>query len=430
MKQEKARFYINYILLFINILLYILITFFIDIDFGSGYKELENIILLALPCFIFLVTSFNLKKEERKQMIFVYLACYFIITLGFVFSNNRSSILINEGIIHKEFNLIPFKSIIELLKSRFGLSFALYNIVGNFLMLTPLSILLPLISDKYKKIKRFLCMVLIISLSIEAIQVLIKLGSFDIDDVILNVGGAVIIFLLFNKTRLFKIVNKLFYEIDIKSNVRSIIYLLLVIISSFFIITRIISIVVYFKDNIVDYSHLACIKDNKTYIGRKDNYEYYSECDYGNSYIRVGNQNYRINDFIQTKKFDDALNDKLKLTKKEIITKAYFDGKINSNALLYRESYSTIYLYRYEKLMVEIDNEIFDFKELLNSSKEYDMSYLHGLTSLSTIDLTDNYIVEKGKYYNIITCGDIYETHSDVFIIDKSIKDYNKVCNQ
>ena len=50
---------------------------------------------------------------------------------------------------------------IDMLNSPLGLKFALYNIIGNFLMLTPLSVLIPLISDKFKKISKFIIGILI-----------------------------------------------------------------------------------------------------------------------------------------------------------------------------------------------------------------------------------------------------------------------------
>ena len=96
----------------------------------------------------------------------------------------------------KDDNLIPFNSIKQLLNSRLGLKFGLYNIAGNFLMLTPLSILLPLISDKFRKFWNMFLVLILTPFIIEISQYLLKLGSFDIDDIILNTSGALILFLI------------------------------------------------------------------------------------------------------------------------------------------------------------------------------------------------------------------------------------------
>ena len=84
-------------------------------------------------------------------------------------------------------------------------------------MLTPLSVLLPLISDKFKKVSKFIIAILILTLSIELIQFIINIGSFDIDDFILNVSGAVLAFVLLTKTKLMNFFNSIFLNINIKN---------------------------------------------------------------------------------------------------------------------------------------------------------------------------------------------------------------------
>ena len=429
--MEKVKKYLSLAILIISIILFILLTFVIDLDLGTGHKELENVILIALSCFIFLITSFNIKKEDRKKILIVYLVCYIIVLLGFILSNNRSSELINQGIMSKDDNLIPFHSIKQLLNSRLGLKFGLYNIVGNFLMLTPLSILLPLISDKFRKFWNMFLVLLLTPLIVEISQYLLKLGSFDIDDIILNTSGALILFLIVNYTKLYDLLHKLFYDVKIKENIKTIIYWILVAISLCFILSRIILIVNNHKNNSVDLSNLSCIKNNETFLARKDNYNYFSKCDYGNGFIIVGNNRYQVKDFIQTKYYNDSMIDKLQLFKKEIITNAYLEGNTTDKVLLYEDQYTKVFLHQYEKLMVEMDNEIYDFKNLLynpSSSTRYDTSYLHSLIEINSINQGEKYSVETGKYFNIITCGDMYDVYSEQYIVDKNINDYASVC--
>ena len=135
--MKVIKKYLNIFIIVMCIILFIFLTFVIDLDLGTGHKELENVILIALPCFIYFVTSFNEKKEDRKKILILYLVCYIIVLLGFILSNNRSSELINQGIMSKDDNLIPFHSIKQLLNSRLGLKFGLYKS----------SILIPLLSN-------------------------------------------------------------------------------------------------------------------------------------------------------------------------------------------------------------------------------------------------------------------------------------------
>ena len=73
--------------------------------------------------------------------------------------------------------------------------------------------LFPIISDK--KRKGVLCAAIIFSLLIEITQLLFALGSTDVDDLIFNVLGAYIGYLLVYQTDLF-ILSK--YDIDIENS--------------------------------------------------------------------------------------------------------------------------------------------------------------------------------------------------------------------
>ncbi|MEY2836509.1 MAG: hypothetical protein RLZZ557_2171 [Bacteroidota bacterium] len=88
-------------------------------------------------------------------------------------------------------NLMPFKTIIPYLLGDYGLLIGGLNLVGNIVLLIPFGLIVPAI---YRPM-RFLTMLLWASLfcfSIESIQALLKIGIFDIDDVILNGLGVMI----------------------------------------------------------------------------------------------------------------------------------------------------------------------------------------------------------------------------------------------
>lgn len=195
--------YINNVIIFISIVYYIYLMFFSDVTLDTGKKELENMIMLAIPCFMLLFYSFNLKdKEERRNILITYFIFYIIAVIGFTGANFRDNVLIDAGISERGINLIPFSTIKQMLISALGLKVGLYNIIGNFLMLTPLAILLPLINNRFMKIRYFLSSIIFFSFSIELIQYIIEIGSFDIDDLILNISGSFIFFLIIIKTKL------------------------------------------------------------------------------------------------------------------------------------------------------------------------------------------------------------------------------------
>jgi glycopeptide antibiotics resistance protein len=88
-------------------------------------------------------------------------------------------------------NWIPFKTIIPYLLGEKGLLIGGINILGNILLLVPIGFIFPFIKVKMAW-KECLLYALLICFSIEGLQVFLRVGIFDIDDVILNVLGVII----------------------------------------------------------------------------------------------------------------------------------------------------------------------------------------------------------------------------------------------
>jgi VanZ family protein len=78
---------------------------------------------------------------------------------------------------------------------------ALLEIGGNFALLMPLGILLPVLSSRFRGPLRILVAVGFISLCIEIVQGTMIAGrAFDADDLILNTAGAVVAYLLIGRS--------------------------------------------------------------------------------------------------------------------------------------------------------------------------------------------------------------------------------------
>jgi len=87
-------------------------------------------------------------------------------------------------------NLLPFRTILAYLRGEKGLMIGGINLIGNIILLIPMGLLLPLVFPKLNW-KRTIVLAAAIGFSIEGIQVLLQIGIFDIDDVILNGLGIV-----------------------------------------------------------------------------------------------------------------------------------------------------------------------------------------------------------------------------------------------
>ena len=99
-------------------------------------------------------------------------------------------------------NLVPFKEITRFLtrKDVLGTKAAIINIGGNILAFVPFGFLIVPIACFYIKSEtgvwgkffRAVLMTLNLSLTIEIIQLISKVGSFDVDDLMLNTLGGII----------------------------------------------------------------------------------------------------------------------------------------------------------------------------------------------------------------------------------------------
>lgn len=96
------------------------------------------------------------------------------------------------------YNLSPFKTVKQFISicknstNPYMVRFSFVNLIGNIVMFVPLGFFLPCLFEKIRTIKRFLLYVTGIILAVEVVQFFTLLGVCDIDDLILNIPGAVI----------------------------------------------------------------------------------------------------------------------------------------------------------------------------------------------------------------------------------------------
>ncbi len=89
-------------------------------------------------------------------------------------------------------NFVPFRTILNYLSGNAGMGVALQNLLGNIVLFVPMGILVPLVFPGLRRLPRIAGTALGTSLALEAFQLFTGLGIFDIDDLVLNVSGAVV----------------------------------------------------------------------------------------------------------------------------------------------------------------------------------------------------------------------------------------------
>jgi glycopeptide antibiotics resistance protein len=66
------------------------------------------------------------------------------------------------------------------------------NLFGNIVMFVPLGVIIPILNKRYLKTAYFIGLIVSILIVVESVQMLTRVGSFDVDDIILNTLGAMI----------------------------------------------------------------------------------------------------------------------------------------------------------------------------------------------------------------------------------------------
>lgn len=104
-------------------------------------------------------------------------------------------------------NLVPFRTI-ETYISDLSFSVAFMNIFGNIVPFIPLGFLMPMAFPSRRNIIKTMISCFLFIISVEILQLILFLGSFDIDDIILNLLSCFIGFIFFKVYKnIFRIVS-------------------------------------------------------------------------------------------------------------------------------------------------------------------------------------------------------------------------------
>lgn len=97
------------------------------------------------------------------------------------------------------FNLELFREIRRFYQHREALGFQAFavNIVGNIIAFVPFGFLLPFLFGKRCGVLPILVLGAFFSFCIETVQYYTRLGSFDVDDILLNTAGCLLGYILF-----------------------------------------------------------------------------------------------------------------------------------------------------------------------------------------------------------------------------------------
>lgn len=197
---------------------------FADIVFDLILSTGARLLLLGIICGFLWIGAFLFTKQSGENIcmrinLWIYLGLFLLLFVqltlfdpmwgrdgGFGVEWNKE--LIN-AYIKNSMNLVPFKTITAFL-AKGDLRLFMVNIVGNLVCLMPLGVLLPLLSEKQKKSGVFLLTCSLIVITVELLQFVTLAGSCDVDDLILNVAGAFIIYSISKTKKINRFLKYLF----------------------------------------------------------------------------------------------------------------------------------------------------------------------------------------------------------------------------
>ena len=143
-------------------------------------------------------TGGSKKPNGRNRTLAVLLfLLYFAILFYFLFFSEKMGRTYSEREYH--YNLIPFLEIKRFLVHYkvLGAKAVTLNLLGNVLAFMPFGFFLPVFSRRCHIFLNTVFYSFELSLFVELIQLVTKVGSFDVDDLILNTLGGALGFLMY-----------------------------------------------------------------------------------------------------------------------------------------------------------------------------------------------------------------------------------------
>lgn len=143
------------------------------------------------------INSMDANKRKRRVVAGIIFLIYFAVLFYFLFFSEKMGRTYSERTYH--YNLIPFREIGRFIQYRnvLGKEAVLLNIFGNVAAFVPFGAFLPIFSGRCRHFFFTVLYSFELSLLVELMQLVFKVGSFDVDDLMLNTLGGMVGFLIY-----------------------------------------------------------------------------------------------------------------------------------------------------------------------------------------------------------------------------------------
>lgn len=170
------------------------------VETGISFEGRHLLILYPLFALVSIIFGVKNKYSIISHLINLAFIAYILalvsVTIFPISIGNNKTQFSNIG-----YNLIPLSSILNLTSDKYTISFFIKQVVGNIILFIPLGLYLSSIK-KYFSFKKILLIGFIVSMGIEITQTItsylgLNIKIVDIDDVVLNLLGIMVGFLMF-----------------------------------------------------------------------------------------------------------------------------------------------------------------------------------------------------------------------------------------
>ncbi len=157
-----------------------------------------------------------IKRIFHFNFIFYLFLLIVLLYVGVSFAGVRGHTWTNLSLldyIKNSSNFVPFKTIHLYIRAMFDgslhASVSVKNLLGNLLLFSQMGIYLPSYIKKLNKLRSFVLSMTALLFIVEVTQLVTRRGSFDIDDFILNMLGALIGYRIWKIKSVQKFIRKL-----------------------------------------------------------------------------------------------------------------------------------------------------------------------------------------------------------------------------
>ena len=140
-----------------------------------------------------------MKKKHKKAIRFISWILFIMYLIAMVYFLFFSEQLGRTPSDTYHYNLKPFAEINRYLTyyHKIGSFNVILNLLGNVICFMPFGFVIPILSCRQRSIVRITALSFLCSVTIELTQLVTKLGSCDVDDVILNTLGGISGYIIF-----------------------------------------------------------------------------------------------------------------------------------------------------------------------------------------------------------------------------------------